>query len=300
VSYLPISTDLTITDYLAGMYDAIQPLLAVLSTKGAALETYIYGDGTTAHLSLGDAVAIALLGPGATALKNSVAGHGFYTGGPGRFVTLLSTYLSKYGGVSAGLPAAVNDTVSYARYNNGCPDPSPAGNGAGSDYTYLYHPSFAALISLLTNSAQVLPPDVVFAPTGIDMGDFNAATATFTAGQAMMVAGTAPYAPAKLFGVKAGTTPPNGSLYVTVTGKNQAGTSVTWRGDVGTGLTVAGGTLAPGCLLGTSGGSGGGTAAPTDRMLQVTNIVRDTSVSGGGTATVGQISVIPFQERASL
>lgn len=299
MSLITIAQTQHITDSLAGQYEDLGSIFAPIVARLTSLETYINGDGTGAHPSLGNVQAQYALGPAVTSTIASLLGSSVYQFATAKQIAKLTSYFSANGGVAASLPATVLDVVSYVRYSNGCPDPSPAANGAGSNFAYLLHPSFRALLSILTGGSTILPNDVVFAPTGVVLGTFNAATAAYTAGTALM-SSPGPYAPAKLFGVLCGATPPNGSMYVTVTGLTQSGASKTWRGDVGTGLTAAGQTLAPGVLQGTSGGTNGGTAAPTDQLVSITNIQRDSSVSSGGTATAGIISVITFQERASL
>jgi hypothetical protein len=293
MSFLTIDQVLAYTDLLGSLSDSLASPLTTVQSAIANLITLLYGDGTTAHLSLGVPEAIDVLGSAARQSNAYAKGNGFYTIMCGGMSAQLSSYLAQYGGSAAGLPDTVKDLVPYLRYSNSCPDPLQP---TGSTYAKLLTPAYAALYAILTAGQYSLPADTVFAPAGVVLGTFDSSTGTYTAGTQLMTTGAGQYAPAKLFGVKAGATPPNGSLYVTVTGVNQAGAAVTWRGDVGTGLTVAGATLAPGCLH-DSTGSPAGTASPTDRLTRITGIVRDTTVSGGGTATTGTISVITFPER---
>lgn len=294
---LTIAQTLAYTDSLGAEKVSAGTLLAAIAADAQAMVTFVYGDGTTANLSLGSPAAIRGLGAAADAALSLAQGSGFYGTLMAGQVSALSSLLSQYGGAASGWPTSVKDLTSLLRYKNGCSDPSPAGAGAGSDYTYLLTPDFAALQSLLTNAGSVFPPDTVFAPSSLSLGSYDAAAATFTAGLAMMQATTAPYAPAKGWVAKAGATPPNGTLFVTLTGMNQAGASVTWRGDATIGFAGANTLGAANSLKGTDGGANGGTAAPTDRLTSITTIARDTTVSGGGTATAGSFSVVTQAER---
>ena len=295
---------LNITDGIAGMVDAAAAPLAAVLVKAQAQVGRIYGrvvNGAVTVPPLSDNAAIDALGPATKQSVTQVSGPGFYAAALGPEVAALSSYFQR------NRVGAIVDLASFIRSANGCPDPSTAGAGAGSNYTWLIHPSFAALISTLSGGASLLPPDVVFAPTG-------AVIASMTVGGPGVIAaslnqpasvGGLPYAPTTHFTSMAGVaniTPvvvPNGSFFVTLTGTNQAGASVTWRGDVGTGYSGAGSYLNPRTLLGTDGGANGGTAAPTDSLVRVTAFARDMTVSGGGTATVGAISIITVSQRAS-
>lgn len=306
MAFLAIVQVKTKTDRMAGEYDAIAAALPSILAKLTADQLTTYGDGATIY-SLGDPNAVNTLGPSDIAATTTAQGSGVFTLFLAQKVAALSSYLQRFGGMGAGLPASVVDAASYIRQANGCPDPSPQGSGTGSSYVHLLHPSYAALISSLTGGVSALPPDTVFAPTGVILGTYHFAGNVFTAGLPLMTAATAPYAPAKGFVARCGHASgtgslsgdvPDGSLYVTLTGINQAGASVTWRGDIGTGMAALGNTLAT--LKGTDGGANGGTAAPTDRLVRVTGIAKDTTVSGGGTATKGDFDIITVQERPSL
>ena len=295
---LPIDTVLHGTDLIGAGYTAAQTALSGVLASVDALELWVYGDGATVY-ALPDANAINTLGPPAIAAQAAARSNQFPAMLLARDVAALASYLQNYGGAFAGsgLPTTVRDLTSYCRYANGCPDPSPAGGGAGSTFAKLAHPQYAAFVAAQTGGANPLPPDVVFAPTGIVLGSFNAATALFTAGVALMTALVGPWAPAVGWKVRAGATVPNGSLYVTLTGKNQAGVTRTWRGDAGTGLASPGDLLPSTALQGTAGGSNGGTAAPGDRLAQILSIARDASVSSGGTATAGMIDIVTIAQR---
>ena len=303
MSVLTIAQVQAETDRMGGISDAVAAALPTIAASLAANVTYIYGDGTGANPSLGDPAAVNALGPAAVACQKQASGIGVASLFLSAQVAALSNYFQTQA-AAGNLATGVRDVASFVRSANGCTDPSPAGSGSGSTYAYLLHPSYASLIASLTGGVSPLPPDAVFAPTGFVLGTYDMGTTHFTAGQATLTAGTGPYAPVKLFAAATpagdGTTPPvpNGSLHLVVTGLNQAGVSVTWRGDCGTGFTGANQHLASGLLLGTSGGSGGGTAAPTDRIKQVTNIALDGAVSS--TATHGTVEIIALQERATL
>lgn len=296
---LTIPQLLTYTDHVAGLYEAAAESAVLMQAKTQALVTTIYGDGTAAVPSLGNPDAMNGLGGAARRGQMAASGAGPFTGTLGTMIAALSSLLAQHGGAASGYPAEVRDIASWVRQSNACPDPSGAGGGAGSNYAHLLHPSFAALQALATANVSVFPPDIVFAPSGLVLSGFDAAAGTFAPGQALMTP-AAPYAPATGWQVQAGATVPNGSLLITLAGVNQAGANVTWRGDAGTGLAHPGDLLPPGTLKGTEGGAAGGTAAPGDRLTQITGIARDMSVNGGGTATTGTISLITVAQRGTL
>ncbi len=320
MTFLTTAQILTRTDRLAGEYEAQAAALPALVAKLAADVTAIYGDGTAAIPSLGDPVAIGTLGPAALAAYRAATSPAPFALALSGGVSALSSYLKQSGGAAAGLPPAVGDVASCLRYANGCPDPSPAGKGAGSSYASLAHPSYAALVSLLTGGGSALPPDAVFAPTGLVLASYAlpATNPGYAAGLALLTAGSAPYAPAGpgLFAVRCGRAPsraapapgqpppplagqvPDGSLFVVLTGVNQAGRSVTWRGDIGTGLAALGQVLPASALVGAAGGANGGTAAQSDRLAGVTGIAPDPARASS--ATKGDFDVITLAARSAL
>ena len=302
---LTVAEILTITDGIAGSVEAAAAPLASLKTRATAQVGRIYGvvaGGVVTTPPLSDSAAIDALGPATKQSVTQVSGPGFYAAALGPVVAALSSYFARQ-----AQGGQVVDLTSFLRTANGCPDASRTANGAGSNYTRLAHPSYAGLVATLSGGASLLPPDVVFAPTGTLLATLVVGSAGIgggTLGQPTAQGGL-PYAPTLSFSSMAGIAGvsgivPDGSLFATLTGLNQAGVSVTWRGDVGTGYSGAGSYLSPRTLRGTDGGANGGTAAPTDRLVQVTALVRDMTVSGGGTATVGAVSVICVGERPAL
>lgn len=298
---------LAATDRVAGRYATLLPVLATLTAALVLDADFYYGGPSTGGVSLQDGTVINAVGSPVVKAQAKVSGNNITSYLLGDIVSGLSSYMTQVGKNNA-LPLII-DVPSFLRYSNGCPNPAAAANGLGTNYAYLVHPVYAQLVSLLLNGTSVLPPDVVFAPAGLVLGTFHfAAGGTFATGRTLMTASSAPYAPVGplRYVVRAGQVAgaaysgnlPNGALYVVMTGVNQAGVSVTWRGDAGTGLAGLGGTLAPGTLKGTDGGANGGTAAPTDRLVQITGIALD--AARASTSTQGDIDIIAVAERPTL
>lgn len=290
---------LTLTDRIAGRYALLTPVLQSLATALSLDAEAIYGGPSTANVSIGEPDAISTIGKQFQVTGLNSSGTGVTAFLFGNLAAGISSYLQRKGGVGNGL-AGVTDLTSYLRRANGCPDPTYVGAGAGSTYSLLAHPTYAAFISAILAGASPLPPDVVFAPTGFALAGFDVGTAAYIAGAATMTPLTGPYAPAKLFtaATPASGAVPNGSIYLVITGLNQAGVSVTWRGDGGTGLTGPSQTLAAGIFAGTSGGANGGTAAPADRLKSITGIALD--AARASTATAGRINIVALAERPTL
>lgn len=308
MALISIANLLAATDRIAGRYASLSPVLSTLSAAFNLDVDFYYGGATTSGVSLGDGILINTVGPNVVKAVTKASGNNVPSFLLGALVSSWSSYLTT-AGTNNGVPS-VTDIASAVRYYNGCTNPTAAGNGSGTSFAYLLQPGYAALVSLLLNGSNPLPPDVVFAPTGYVMGTFHY-TSSFVAGPTLMTPVTAPYAPVKAtsFQARCGQpipyapgyytgNIPNGTLYVVLTGLNQAGASVTWRGDIGTGISNYGQVTTLGGLVGAAGGANGGTAASTDRLLHITNIALDGARTS--TATRGDMDIIVAAERATL
>ena len=138
------------------------------------------------------------------------------------FLSVLEAYFNRFG--TSGTNASISEYIDTA---NG---------GLTPDFTDLVCPEFAEVYymakggDLLDFDSGYWPtPTSIFSPVIADMGNYNIATTTFTAGDDV---DTDQYAEIEPEGHVSTTV--NGTCAVTVTGTNHAGTTArTWTGDAG-------------------------------------------------------------------
>lgn len=184
----------------------------------------------------------------------------------GWLVSQWDAYFAKYG--TAGVSSSISEFIDT---ENG---------GATPDFTFLVAPEFALLYYLVQGgnlsvftSAAWLTPTSVFSPLISNMGEYDIATTTFSAGDAVDTTHYAEVEPEGLVTVDI-----DGTAAVTVTGVNHDGTPArTWTGSADT--LAAGNTFV---LTPTVAG---------DRLREVTDI------EIVGTAANGTVRVQSILER---